>query len=582
MTKRVLIVVLAALVVAAVAAVQLRPERGAPEGAPTLAEMADGIGAQIMTHLHRGHVAGRSGEIMLVPKPHRYIVGEWDLTTLATDRPFMYTSHPNPWNYLSRIPLVFFGPSYFRSGVEVDDFVDLADIAPTFARILGFEGLEPDGEVLTEALKPKRGVRLPKVIFTVVIDGGGWNVLQEHPDSHPTIDRLRRAGTTYVNAVIGSAPSITGAIHGTLGTGVYPITHQIPGNQMRGEGGDPTIDTWLREADPRYLAAPTLSELWDEAHDNRPVVATVSYEGWHLGMIGHGAQRAGGDRDIAVLWKTEDDNWWINERYYELPPYLQTTDVARLERYEEQLDPRDGLRDGLWFGHPLEQLRTRKYRPGTPAFVRFTGDAAMDVLRREEIGTDRVTDFVWIEIKPPDFGGHEMNMEGPEQADTIREADRQIARFLKWLDRNVDRRDYAFALTADHGQQPLADTRGGWRINSYELERDIEDRFGPVVQRVTPVEIFMDLERMERDGIALEDVARYVGSYTIGENVPEGRPGAERVPDARRAETLFAGAFPTGFLTRLDESTIAAFGDSDYPEGDLTVDVTTDAGGGGN
>ena len=77
----------------------------------------------------------------------------------------------------------------------------------------------------------------PKAIVTVVIDGGGWNALQAHPDSWPNIAGLMRDGTTYTNATIGSAPSITGALHANFGTGTYPVTHGIPGNQMRGPDG---------------------------------------------------------------------------------------------------------------------------------------------------------------------------------------------------------------------------------------------------------------------------------------------------------------------------------------------------------
>jgi Type I phosphodiesterase / nucleotide pyrophosphatase len=136
-----------------------------------------------------------------------------------------------------------------------------------------------------------------------------------------------------VNATLGSAPSITGALHATFGTGSYPREHGIPGNQMRGADAKNT-DTWLQNADPRYLELPTVSELWDEQNGNRPIVATVSYEGWHLGMIGHGAQRHGGDKDIAVLWEAEDDNWFINEDYYELPSTCsrQTSSVSNATR----------------------------------------------------------------------------------------------------------------------------------------------------------------------------------------------------------------------------------------------------------
>ncbi len=569
MAKRVSALLVLALLSGAVAAYLLKPETGVPDGAPTESAMAADLGAPIMELIFKGHVKDRSGEILLVPKPHSYIIGEWDLTTLGTDQPTTANSHPNPWNYLTRVPIIAYGPGYVEPGTY-DDEVDIADIAPSFASVLGVE-LEAQGSPLGAI--PPSPKKLPKVIFTVVIDGGGWNALQMHPDSVPTIDRLRSEGATYVNATIGSAPSITGALHATFGTGSYPQVHGLPGNQMRDPEGD-NVDTWLQNADPRYLEVPTVSELWDEQQNNKPVVATVSYEGWHLGMIGHGAQREGGDKDVAALWEAKDDGWFINEDYYELPPFLVDADLATLESYEEELDARDGLTDGLWFDKDLEVLQEPLVRPGSPAFTRFTGDAIIDTMREYEVGKDDITDMFWVEMKMPDYAGHAWNVTNPEQGDVLRETDAQIARMLAELDKTVGKGNYLFVVSADHGQQPLADLNGGWRINSKELDRDIDARFGGnVVEKVTPVDIYLDRELMAEKGIDPGDVARFIGSYTIGDNIPVGAPGAERVPEARLDETLFAGAFSSGFLESLSLDSIVDFGDGKYPEGDLTINL---------
>jgi hypothetical protein len=575
-TKRVLAVVVAAALVIIGALVALRPVRGVPEDAPTLDEMADEVGSQLMLNLWRGHVPGRSAEIMLVPRPHRFLIGEWDLTTLGTAAPDISTSHPNPWNYLARVPIVVYGPGYAAEGKVLDRPVDIGSIAPTYAELLGMDGLDLDAEPLREVLEGGPA-RRPKVIFTVVIDGGGWNALQEHSSAWPAIDGLMKRGTTYVNANIGSAPSITGAIHATFGTGTYPVTHGIPGNQMRGPD-DKNTDTWLQNADPRYLDAPTVSELWDERNDHKPFVGTVSFEGWHLGMIGHGAQIEGADRDVAVLWEAEDSTWWVNEDFYELPDYLQPSDLGRLESYEDDLDVRDGLLDGAWYGHTLDLLKEPIARPTTPAFVRFTGDAVVEIMRRERVGRDDLTDLFWVELKTPDYAGHAYNVVSPEEEDVLRETDRQIARFVNELDRTVGPGNYLFVISADHGQQPLPETVGGWRINNRELGRDIEARFGNIVEKETPVDIYFDLEAVADENVDLADVARYIGTYTIGENIPEGAPGADRVPDARLDELLFAGAFTTDYFESLSVAEIQSFGDSAYEEGDLTIPFDGDDG----
>jgi predicted AlkP superfamily pyrophosphatase or phosphodiesterase len=567
LTKRVLVVALVALLAAIGAVYVLQPERGVPDDAPSEQTMADEIGAPIMQHVFNGYVDGRSGDIYLVPKPHSFLLGEWDYATLGTDTPTLSTSHPNPWSYLARVPMIFYGPGYVPAGQTVEREVDITALAPTYARILGLDDFTRPGAPLDEIGATAK--RAPKVIFTLIVDGGGWNALQLHPESVRNLNALRDQGTTYVNATIGSAPSITGALHATFGTGDYPRGHGIPGNQMRSPD-DPgkTVDTWLDDEDPRYLKLSTISDEWDEANGNKPVVGAVAYEGWHLGMLGHGAFEEAGDSDVGVVWDVDEESWSTNTEFYTLPDYLQPTDIARLESYEESLDPRDGVAEGTWFGHSLEQLQQPTVRPGTPAFVRFTGDAAVSVFEREGFGRDALTDLMWVELKSPDYAGHAWNVTGAEQGDVLREADAQIGRFKRMLDEKVGRGNYLLAISADHGQQPLPDLHGGWRINNIELERDIERRFGDdVVMKVTPVDVYFDMDEVEEQDLSLDDVARFLGTYTIGDNVPEDAPGADRVPEGRLDEKLFAGAFTGDFIESLSAEDIEGFGASDYPEG---------------
>ena len=566
MSKRVLFVVALAVIVAAVAAYRLRPEPLVPADAPTLEEMARAVGTPVMVNLVRGHVPDRSGDIMVVPKPHNFMISSWDLRTLGTDNVEIKTTHPAPWSYLTRVPLVARGMG-LPGGREVERPVDIAAIAPTYARILGMNGFDSPAACLEEVIdcEQRGGVAdPPRVIFTVVIDGGGWNVLDRYPEAWPNIRRLMDEGISYTEANIGSAPSTTGALHATIGTGYYPAQHGIPGNVLRDDNGK-IVDVFLHtKTDLRYLRKPTVSEIWDEQNDNEAIVATISYENWHLGMIGKGALRDGGDKDLAAVWMREEEQWHVNEKYYELPDFLQPTDLDRLEAHESRLDARDGSEDGTWFGSDLEEILSNKnMRPSTPAYTRFAGDSVIELLRSEPIGADGITDLVWIEIKPPDSAGHAWNVQNPQVEDVLKETDAQVGRFVAELDRTIGRDDYLFLLSADHGQQPLPDDLGGWRINTSELELDIVARFGDVLTQGTPADIYLDRDGLDREGVTAEDISRWLATYTIGENIPEGAPGRDKVAEDRLDDTIYAAAFPTDFLASptLD---IGGLGTGDY------------------
>ena len=522
---------------------------GSPR-APSLEEMADDVGRDIMRNLQRGHVPRRSGEVMLVPKPHRYLTGRWDLRTLGSGEPETFVSHPNPWAYLAHVPLIFYGPGV-APGEQVGTSVDLTDVAATYADIVGLEGFRGDGRPLDDVVSSTP--QPPRVIVTVVLDGGGWNVLRRYPSAWPNIRRLMSRGTTYTNATIGSAPSLTGAIHANLGTGYYPATHGVPTNP------------WFSVEDPSDLRVPTVSELWDERSGNDAVVAMMGYLDPHVGMIGRGAQREGGDRDIAVLWNQEQVAWETNERYYEMPRYLQPTDREALDSYERRLDLSDGASDGRWRGDDFDSIRE-----ASPAFATLTGDAVVAMIENERFAADEVTDFLWIQMKMPDSAGHLWNMVAPQSQQVLGEVDRQVGRFQAAIEERVGEGGYLFAVTADHGQEALAETTGGWRINLKELQDDIEGELGPVVELVTTLDLQLDLEEMRSRGVEMQELVDLVSTYTLGDNIPDGAPGSDLVAEERLDERLFAGVFPSEFLQGLSPAEIQSFGESSYREGDLT------------
>jgi hypothetical protein len=67
------------------------------------------------------------------------------------------------------------------------------------------------------------------------------------------------------------------------------------------------------------------------------------------------------------------------------------------------------------------------------------------------------------------------------------------------------------------------------------------------------------------------NVARYIGTYAIADNIPADAPGRDLVPEGRLAERLFAGAFSSPYIEGLRDR-IPSFGSSEYPEGDFMIE----------
>ncbi|MGH2661767.1 MAG: alkaline phosphatase family protein [Actinomycetota bacterium] len=538
-----------------------------PPGSRTVEEMAGALGGDVLEHLRRGYRPDMSTDVAFVPAPSNVVV-RWSGEGLGTDLADPRTTHPTPWDYHQRVPISLYGPGFVREGLRVDRPVDIADLAPTFARLVETEFDAPDGEPLHEALLPAQDA--PRVVVLVAYDGGGWNLLEQWPNAWPELRGLLDRGTTYTNATIGSAPSVTSAIHANMGTGTYPRTHgiaEINGRLPDGSVGDVFFD---EETDPRLLRSPTFGDVWDRRQGNRPWVGMIGYESWHLGMMSRGTRSPGGDRDVAVLWAREPGigELFVNEEFYELPDHIP--DEAALHQHLTELDTDDGAIDGAWHGYDLADPAVV---PATPAFVRYQGDVLVQLVENEPLGTDGITDLLSVELKPTDFGGHLWNMVAPEEEEVLRAQDQVLRRLVAALDRKVGRGRWVMAFTADHGQTPKPETTGGLRIHPDVLSRNVEEYFGTdIVQTVTPSGMFLDGARMEEAGITVDDVARYVGDYRYGDGLPAD-VDRSTIPEAALQERVFAAALPGPFIGSLTDGDVEAAGTGDYPEGDLTSAV---------
>jgi Type I phosphodiesterase / nucleotide pyrophosphatase len=538
---------------------------GMPPGAPSVDAMLQTLGRDVTTAVARGYVPGRSGEVLLVPAPWN-VLGQWNDGLRGADDP--RTTHATPWSYHQRVPIVLYGPGHVRPGYASGRSIDVADLAPTFAELLGHPFDAPAGRPLRDALLPP-GERAepPWVIVLVAYDGGGWNVLDRWPDAWPELARLARDGAVYTNATVGSAPSLTAPVHATMGTGGYPRTHGLPENTARLPNGE-ISEIFFREADPVLLRGPTVADSWDAANGNRPWVGLLGFESWHLGMMGKGARAPGGDRDVAILWDREEFEFRTNEEAYRFPDDLAPVD--ELDGFLAELDASDGARDGRWRNTDVSGAETFPI-PGTPAFVRFQGMVLDRLVASEPVGRDAVADFLFVEMKSADYAGHIFNMVGEEVGDVLAAQDRVLADLVRRLDVEVGRGRWILALTADHGQTPNPSESGGLRIDRLALEADLRAAFGEdVIEAVHPSELYLNVDALAEAGFTVEEVARFIGAYRYRDGIPSGTDLGE-IPREVLDRPVFAGAIPGDVVEAMSPADLAALGPGAFPEGDLTT-----------
>jgi hypothetical protein len=518
-----LLVTLVAVAAGGVICTQIGSDDGPPDA--EAAVPACEISPDILERVWRGYVPKRSGEVLAIERlPH-----QWG------------SRHSTPYAYTQDVPLVLYGPGLIEAG-EYDAEVTVADMAPTFAELLDFDDFpDRDGRVLDEALVPEpERAGVPRLIFTLVWDGGGWNGLRRWPDAWPHLKKLLDKSASFTNATVGSSPSITPSIHANIGTGDFPRSHGLTDVRMRVNGK--MVDATEGDS-PRYLRVQTLADLWDQANGNLPKVGLFARDGWHLGMIGHGAYTQGGDKDLAVLDNLGGVNFHTNEDYYYMPSYMDGTEG--LEEAANEIDLRDGEADQSWLGNPLVTFDgSIRY---TPAWNIYQTQKLIELLENEEFGADDIPDLFYTNYKSVDLAGHEWGMTEPEVRDDFVEQDAQLPVILRALNRLVGKGNYVFALTADHGMQPFPDVTGGWSINTAEMTEDMEGRFDEVTPNVPFMlsnrgyQYILDSKEMKKNDVTAEQVASFIRDYRIKDNVP----GGGAVPasfEGREKERLFLTA----------------------------------------
>jgi arylsulfatase A-like enzyme len=504
--------------------------RARVEPAPSFRDQACSLDSTYLRYTQTGYRRGRSGQIQLIPQHPAYFAsgaGGW--------------THSGPWPYLQDVPLVFYGPGLIGRRGEVRGRTTLADVAPTLSSLMGFDFEAPDGRELagvTDGAAPR-----PKLITTVVWDGGGWNTLGQWPDAWPNLKRVMERGISFPETVVGSSPSVTPSVHTTIGTGAFPWVHGITDIPvLTAEGG--TVDSFQGGRSSSFIDAPTLAELWDEANDNDALVGMIGYEPWHLGMIGKGAEGPGGDADHAAWLNTETNEWVTNEGSYQLPPSVPGTEG--LQEDVRRLDAADGEIDGAWGDHDILEDRSRIEE--VPAFISYHGRVLQELIVEEGYGEDRVTDLLFTNFKQIDRLGHYFGMSSEEVKAAVVETDRQLGELESFLNEEVGRGSWVLVVTADHGQQPDASEIDAYAIDPNEVLADIGRRFGEIAIGIRPTQVFLDEAAMRREDVTVDEVARFLSNYRLQDNATDPRQVIAGAGSFEPSDRLFAFAAPSDRL----------------------------------
>jgi hypothetical protein len=501
-------------------------------------ERACALPKEQLLRLWRGHHAVHSEDVTIVPLEPNY------------SGAFTVTSHSGPWGYVQTIPLVLYGDQIPSAGV-VDKPASITDVYATIGDLTGVELEARAGTQLTH-----RGPGpSPRLIVTVVWDGVGRNVLERWQGRWPNLARLEQEGLSLRDATVGSSPSITPATHSSLGTGDFPYRHGVTAIDYRTKDG--TVRGAFAGKNPADLKLTTFADQVDVALQNEPLVGMLAWKSWHLGMLGHGSQIPGGDKDAVALISGHDGHLTGNDAYYSTPQL--NLGSVRLDDIADEVDRTDGEADGFWRGHPVLEQHDN------PAWVRYQSEMLIEMLERGGYGTDDVVDLFFTNFKISDIVAHQYGMDSDEEGDVVEAQDAALGTLVDWLDAKVG--DYVVVVTADHGNTHRAALTGGWPILQGQLQEDVDAHFDvpdgeSLIETTSAAGPFLDRKVANELGVTAADIAEFLNGYTIAEN--NNSPKLPKGYEDRGDENVLAAAFASG---QYDEVMQCAFGSKNPPGG---------------
>lgn len=478
----------------------------------------------------RGLDLKASGDIQLIPHYPDFVSSRG-------------VTHAGPWTPNQHVPLFLYGPGYIRRGVLADRSVTLAGVAPTIAKLVGFRDRNwfPAEGTLDEALIANPPTKPPRLILTVVWDTGGRSVLAKFPNIWPNLAKLERNGTWFDKATVGSSPSVTAPAHATIGTGVFPDRVGIVDDVQRTPDGS-LADPWAHG--PGTLHQPTIADLYDRDENNHPLIGAVATQLGQLGMLGHGSSFRAGDRDIAAVKVPSNKlpSWRIPRSAgggsYSYPKYVEK--VPGPARDLAAVDAADGFQNGAWETHVIQGDRAAFE---TPAQVPYETRVVTSIVGHERFGGDDTPDLLFVNYGIMETMEGRFGLNSLEMRDALGAADASLPDLVKLLNDAAGRGRWVMILTADHGTVRTPEVTGAFRIDQESLQQDVEQRFGKVVERTAPTQIWMDVPKLRAQGHTLNEVARYLLKYTERDN------RKVRGPNAR--SPVFDLVIPSNAINRL-------------------------------
>ncbi len=444
---------------------------------------------------------------------------------------------------------------------------------------------------------------------------------------------LYEQGVVYENAHHRHANTETVVGHATLATGADPADHGMIGNiwydkelgrvvyniedpqySLIGEGGDVDKAT---EIDPTQKAAGTdgrspsailtttfSDELALSTNGKAKIFGVSVKDRGAITMAGHAGKafwfsKAKGEFITSTYYYDEYPQWVVewNSKKYPMQ-YAGTNWELMYDKSNYTYGNHDDMPYetnlpgyGVVFPHPFGEADGKLYTTlltASPAGDELCLKFAQELLVKEELGKDEVTDYLSISFSSTDYVGHLFGPSSLESEDNLLRLDKTLSELFTFIDKNVGLKSTLIVLSADHGAAEVPARLNEFGIDAQYFAPDSLDKtkaiqhlkakYGIAEELISGFNhpyIYLNNEIIQQHNLDINEVSRVVAEELVKFNgiayaVPSIDLVEGKIPDTRlyrqilrnfnskRSGDIYIVLEPHWFVNDFDGLTVAS------------------------
>ncbi|MEW7292257.1 alkaline phosphatase PafA [Aquimarina sp. 2304DJ70-9] len=404
----------------------------------------------------------------------------------------------------------------------------------------------------------------PKLVVGIVVDQMRYDYITRFYNrfGEGGFKRMIGEGFNCKNNHFNYVPTYTGPGHASVFTGTTPQNHGVISNNWYDKFSKETV---YCASDSSVKAVGSDSDL-ERMSPHRMKTTTVTDQNrLHTQLRGktigiaikdRGAILPAGHTANGAYWfRGKDEGKWITSTYYreELPDWVQQFNESGKAKsyfkvwntlYDINTYKESGADQNKFEGgykgketatFPYDFTKLKDQNAGydivkSSAFGNsLTADFAIAALEGEQLGSDKVTDFLTVSFSSTDYVGHNFGVNSKEIQDTYLRLDKDLERFLNALDQKVGKGQYTVFLTADHGAvhvpsylKSVKIPAGYFDTNAFKtkVETFVKNTFKVegLIENMSNNQVFFNYEVLAKNTVNAEDLQNSIAHFVLQED----------------------------------------------------------------